>query len=201
LQGGYRAPGCAEDLLTVLSRMGALRPEGVGRLSTADLLATRRQELATLAAYADAGVLEELDRALCAAAPPEPGARAGLVHADLHLRQFLACSQGLRLVDFERAALGDPGLDMGHFVSEFRFAALERPREEADLFAVRDRLLELWRARAAEGARRALPFFIATGFVAGAARIARRTFLGADPAVLPSLLDEAREQLSQAPQR
>jgi len=196
LQGGYREPGCAVELLALLTRMGALHPEGAGRLATADLLATRRQELATLGAYADAAALAELDRALCAAVPSEPGARAGLVHADLHLRQFLASSQGLRLVDFERAAIGDPVFDMGHFLSEFRFAALERPEEATALFALRDQLLELWRARAAAEEQRALPFFIATGLVAGAARIARRTFLGADPAVVPSLLEEARIQLA-----
>lgn len=196
LQGGYRDPGCAQELASMLERMSALRPDGIGRFATADLLAVRRQELATLGEYAGAAPLAELDRALCAALPPEPGARAGLVHGDLHLRQFLACSQGLRLVDFERAAIGDPGLDAGHFVAEFRFAALERPQEAADLFALRDRLLELWRARASEDERRALPFFIAAGLVAGAARIARRVFLGADPAIVPALLDEARHQLA-----
>ncbi len=76
------------------------------------------------------GLVDQVLKQLRQLAPKNGGADATL-HGDCHLHQFLNTRTGPVMVDFERAARGNPVLDLGHFTAHLEILALREPGSAA----------------------------------------------------------------------
>ena len=84
------------------------------------------------------GLVDQLERDLPAASGRATGA---LLHGDLGPAHLLWRRSGVVMLDLDRCARGDPALDLGNLLAQWRRAALRRPGEVPGFAPVRAALL------------------------------------------------------------
>ena len=112
------------------------------------------------------------------------------VHGDLHLDQVLVGRSGAVLVDFERAARGDPLLDVGGLVAHLRVLGHRQPASRPALGRFEARLVETYLAGAPRRRGADLGFAVACG-LAQQALLACRQLEPGWPARAQVALEEA----------
>jgi aminoglycoside phosphotransferase (APT) family kinase protein len=195
-----RATELAECAASSLVALHGLRVVGGEERSFAEELAQLRRRAArfqTVAPVLGAEVDDVLAR-LTALAPQLAWRGRSFVHGDFKPSQLLLDGDRLALVDFDRAARGDPALDVGNFMAQFRKEAVRGGPEH--LRPVAARFLAAYDALSPRRpvAQRALAFE-ALALARMAVRSFRRSpylYARTGPDSLPSLLlEEARSCL------
>ncbi len=96
---------------------------------------------------------------------PRGPANASLLHGDLHPGQFLIAGDGVRIVDFERAATGDPLADIGNFAAELLAFSVEEPAAGTAAHRFLQRFLECHSALPGTHDATALPAYVAVALL------------------------------------
>ncbi|MCC6781196.1 MAG: phosphotransferase [Planctomycetes bacterium] len=162
---GSADPGELAQLLGAFHRAA---PQGQPRLDLDAVLARAADNAAAIEALAprlgpDAAHVHELLRAAGSAAFDDT-ANATL-HGDAHLHQFLRTASGLAVVDFERAARGDPLFDLGHLRAHLALLARRSPDAAPAIERFAQDLVDRVLRSQQGGAARRLPFFVANGLL------------------------------------
>lgn len=183
----------AEELGEILERFAATRVDGVPRVSPIEFVRTR---IAAARAVLPRGLERlglEIERRLSHLCPLE-GTR-GLIHGDLHPRQFIVDEGRIGLIDLERCGQSFPALDLGHFLTELELDAAERPAiaDRADRLRTGLEARSMSRLGAAD--RRLLAIGRALGELAAIARIARRRGASQGAEEISAALERARTLL------
>lgn len=100
--------------------------------------------------------------------PPAPPETPRVVHGDVHPAQFIAEAARVRLVDWERAGVGDPMLDVGRLAAELDVLAIEAAEGAEAIRAFRDAVIDRYCRTSGEGTAR-LSFYRACALLGLAA--------------------------------
>lgn len=143
----------AEPVLSGIGRaLAALHGAGAapGRsVSAAALLEELRPRVAELSGrWAGTEWAGRLWKALEQGLPGEPGA-AALLHGDLGSAQLLWQTGRVVLLDLDDCARGDPALDLGHLLAQWRRLELRKPGKLPPRASLRSGLLDAYIRRAA----------------------------------------------------
>ncbi len=160
--------GDASAVAEVVAKVHACSIDDLPLLLPDDVLANALEATRALARAAPT-LREQLDEleARLRAQVPDPAAIAVTLHGDCHLHQFLVEPGRVVLVDFERAARGDPAFDLGHLCahacSSARRAASQGEPARHQEFAAQ--VVAAYRAARPATALTALPFYTACGLL------------------------------------
>lgn len=103
--------------------------------------------------------IERLRRRLHALGAPEDGAPSTMIHRDYYYAHVLCSAGRIGVIDFDSLSVGDPTLDVGHFLGHLQALGYRRVGDPDRFAEASSRFLQCYLDAAPADVRAGLPFF------------------------------------------
>ncbi|MFT7620578.1 MAG: aminoglycoside phosphotransferase (APT) family kinase protein, partial [Planctomycetota bacterium] len=190
----------AEAVASLIAHLGQISEAPCQPISSQAVIEERLETLNNVASPEAKELVQEIALSLVERSHVMHPEDVGVVHGDLHPKQFLFDGEALTLVDLERSCLSHPAIDAGHFLAELQLYDDSHPDQTAKVRGFGARFLAAWSEGFSARVVAAIPLARALGFLAAAGRVARQAKTSQSDTSVLQLLSYVGIELARIPE-